>query len=211
MKDVTKIGFNKSLYHPVLPLVYDDALSYIEQLGKFAVKINEVIDMFGELELEILTQANEYTDVQISERLKDVDEALVEFRTLARELGEAFDELEERVDSDIEEVRTDVADFDVKLVASIESVNKRTDEVVKENNDYLLNEMQKFLANILVSNYITGEEMSIQDMFDYLCKFHLPNSLTYAELVDRDKTYAELVAYNMTYTQLVTEGKVIII
>lgn len=34
--------------HKILPLVYDDSLSYYEVLSKMRAKINEVIDYIGE-------------------------------------------------------------------------------------------------------------------------------------------------------------------
>ena len=82
--------------------------------------------------------------------------------------------------------------------------------VVAQNNEALLREMQRYLSNILVNNYITGEEMSIQDMFNFLCMYHLNDPITYNELYVRNNTYNQLIAYQMTYTDLLVNGKNII-
>ena len=40
--DIIEYPFCRRAYTPILPLVYSDALSYLETLGQFAEKLNEV-------------------------------------------------------------------------------------------------------------------------------------------------------------------------
>ena len=44
----------------VLPLVYDDSLSYYEVLAKMTIKINEIIEEMGTIPDEIVSQIREY-------------------------------------------------------------------------------------------------------------------------------------------------------
>ena len=56
---MTDVNFNKSelfgdcYYQKVLPLVYDNSLSYYEVLCKLTNKINELVDIVNELETKL--------------------------------------------------------------------------------------------------------------------------------------------------------------
>lgn len=62
--------------HKVLPLTYDQSLSYYEQLCKLVNKVNEVIDTFNDYE-EIINRLAELV-VDIESILRDVNELKVE-------------------------------------------------------------------------------------------------------------------------------------
>lgn len=53
----------------VLPLVYDDSLSYYEVLGKFKCKLNEIIDFCNDL---IENKIVSYIDSRFNEIFSDV-------------------------------------------------------------------------------------------------------------------------------------------
>ena len=52
--------------------------------------------------------------------------------------------------------------------------------------------------------------MTPQQMFDYLCMFHLTNPLTYTQAALKGKTYNEVIALNLTYTDIIVNGNVLI-
>ena len=97
-----------------------------------------------------------------------------------------------------------------RLESNIAAVNMRTDLRIQQNNDYIINYMSQMLRTLTVINYFTGDETSIQDMFDYLAQFHLANSINYNQFYAKNNTYTQLLGYNMTYTQLVNSGNIII-
>lgn len=66
------------------------------------------------------------------------------------------------------------------------------------------------LGNVKVINYITGETMTVQQMFDYLCTFHLTNPITYTQLALKSITYNALAALNLTYTDIIVNGNILI-
>lgn len=210
MSDITDLKFKRNMFLPVLPLVYDDALSYIEQLGRVSKKINEVIDAMNDLESDVLAQANAYTDAKVAGFQIQVDEIIAEFNRVVAQINEDNRVFKQEVNDKIDELEQRVDYFNQALVATTNAINQRTDTAIAQNNASLLAEMRTYLANILVINYITGEEMTIQAMFDYLCQYHLTDPITYVGLAGKNCTYNTLVNYLMTYTQLITNGNTII-
>ena len=67
MGDIQKVKF---WCQKVLPLVYDDSLSYYEALCKILKKINEVIDYYNELQINI----EEYVGKRINEVIEYIDD-----------------------------------------------------------------------------------------------------------------------------------------
>ena len=206
MSDITDLKFKRNMFLPVLPLVYDDALSYIEQLGRVTKKINEVIDSMNGLEVNILEQANAYTDAKVAGFSLQVDEIIREFNRVVALIEEDNTQFKQEVQDKIDELENEIDYFNQALVATTNAINARTDTAIAQNNEALLAQMRTYLANILVVNFITGEEMSIQQMFDFLCKYHLTDALTYTELAGKNCTYNTLINYLMTYQQLITNG-----
>ena len=103
----------------------------------------------------------------------------------------------------IDELRAD-------MIANINAVNERTDLAIEQNNVYILNELSHFLSGIRLLNALTGTEMSLQEMVNYLCTLHMTDAITYTALASKQKTYTQLAGYNMTYTQLAMNGNNII-
>lgn len=198
------------MFYPVLPLVYDDALSYIEQLGRVCTKINEVIESMNNLSVDILGQANAYTDAKVAGFQIQVDQIITEFNRIVTQIEADNTQFKQEVNDKIDELERKVDYFNQALIATTEAINDRTDTAIAQNNESLLAQMRTYLANILVVNFITGEEMSIQEMFDFLCKYHLEDALTYMELGAKNCTYNTLINYLMTYQQLISNGGAII-
>lgn len=210
MSNIQDIKFKRIMFYPVLPLVYDDALSYIEQLGRVCTKINEVIESMNNLSVDILGQANAYTDAKVAGFQIQVDQIIAEFNRIVAEIEADNDVFKQEVNDKIDELEREVDYFNQALIATTEAINNRTDTAIAQNNESLLAQMRTYLANILVINFITGEEMSVQEMFDFLCKYHLEDALTYTELSAKNCTYNTLINYLMTYQQLISNGGAII-
>ena len=92
--------------------------------------------------------------------------------------------------------------IDSQAVACNEYTNLR----ISQNNDYILSELSTYLRQIKVINFFTGEQVGVQDMFDYLAGLHTTDSLDYSTMASRSKTYTQLAAFNKTYTELVMNG-----
>ena len=197
-------------YTPILPLVYSDALSYIETLGQFANKLNEVVDRINNVTTDAVEMANAYTDTKVAEQTQLVKDAVRDVRALVEDVEEANRRFIELVNARLVVNENKINNFQEQLTADINAVNQRTDFAIQQNNEYLLSVMPEFLSQIKVRNYFTGESVSIQDMFDYMAQFHLTNAISVGTLVARQKTVNQLIAYNMTMTDLATNGGTII-
>lgn len=120
-----------------------------------------------------------------------------------------FEGLEDR-QSDLEaEFVSLSASVDTKLQtlkgyvdAQVVAAKDYTNTAIEQNNSYLLDVMQTYLAQVKVINYFTGELISVQAMFDYLAGLHTTDSIDYDTMALRAKTYTELAAFNKTYTEL---------
>ena len=210
MSSIENIKFMRKAFLPILPLVYDDALSYIEFLGKVSEKCNEIIEAMNNLDVEIIAQAKAYTDSQIQNVYGSIDNLRNAIEDEMTELRRDNSDFKDYVTNEVNTLSERVNSFYAILEATENSINQRTDNAIQQNNDYLLSHMETYLAGIKVNNYITGQQMGIQAMFDFLCMYHLTDPITYTELAGKNCTYTTLASYNMTYTELVTEGGTII-
>jgi len=129
------------------------------------------------------------------------------------------------------EVRNEIRDFEAEVNADIADLERRFQQLINTVNS-LVNEAKLYsdlqnenLYNRIaedittgkivpgqayVINYITGEQMTPQQMFDYLCTFHLTNPITYTQLALKSITYSALTALNLTYTDIIVNGNVLI-
>lgn len=200
---VTPYQFNRFSYNPILPLVYDEALSYIETLGQFAYKLNEVVERINSVTTDAIEQANAYTDARVNAQTDYINRSITEINQLIEQIDTEYAKFTAKINADFAKLSEDTE-------ASINASNYRTDLKIQENNEYILSHMAEELRNIKVINFFNGDEVSVQEMFDILAAFHLQNALNYNQLYAKNNTYAQLRDYNMTYTQLVNNGNVII-
>lgn len=188
----------------VLPSVYSDALSYYETVCQLAQRVEEVIQIIREYE----ETSKEYTDAQIAILQANITKQLGDTVQILNEQYQAF---EKKVSANIDLFDGRLNDMDKKIDDSLIAVDERINLQIKQNNEYLIEKISQGFVDLKVINFFTGEAVSIQEMFDYLCAFHTDNSITYDELKDRNKTYNELIALNIDYTHLVTQGSQLIV
>lgn len=166
--------------------VYDMAVQYIDE------NLAGVIQEFNDLKT--------YVDDELRDMTDTIDGLNQQFLDLAGD----FDDLVAEVDRKILQIQN-------YIDGQIAGVNLRTDSAIAANNNYILGQLSQFLAGIKVVNFFTGEEVSIQDMFDYLAMLHVNDSIDYATLASRNKTYADVAALNITYTDVVLHGNTLIV
>lgn len=162
----------------------------------------------------VLEKAKEYTDSAIQESYSSL---VSEFDTFKNEVTTLISGLDSRYDEFVKTVNDRMAITDANVLAISRKVdlvlaeaNNYTNQAIINNNDYIIDQTTKALETVTVLNYFTGARTSIQDMFDYLAKFHLQNAISVDTLVERAKTVNALISYNMTMTQLATNGATII-
>jgi len=121
-----------------------------------------------------------------------------------------FDQLQLSINTSLRQMEIRIDKLRADMIANINAVNERTDLAIEQNNVYILNELTHFLSGIRVLNALTGTEMSLQEMLNYLCTLHMTDAITYTALASKQNTYTQLAGYNMTYTQLAMNGNNII-
>ena len=129
------------------------------------------------------------------------------------------------------EVRNEIRDFEDTVNSQIADLERRFTQLINTVNS-LVNEAKLYsdlqnenlytriaddigsgkiaVGQAKVINYITGELMTPQQMFDYLCTFHLTNPITYTQLALKGIIYSALAALNITYTDVIVNGNVLI-
>jgi ElaB/YqjD/DUF883 family membrane-anchored ribosome-binding protein len=196
-----------------MPFTFDEfphTRNYDSDLRELIAEVRELIKSVNDISEEILKEAKEYTDDQLAGYQEQVDAIKRELESEMSSLNDAFNLLKASVNVSIGIINDNIDSLHDEMVADIAAVNARTDLAIEQNNEYILSEVGRFLSQIKVLNYFTGEYITIQEMFDYLAKLHATDGITVAELASREKTVNELIALNMTMTQLAMNGKNII-
>lgn len=173
-------------------------------------KIKELEARVNGIDESILSKAKEYTDEQLAGYQAQVDQLRVDLQAQYDAVERDFDRLQLSINTSLRQMEIRIDDLRADMIANINAVNERTDLAIEQNNVYILNELARFLSGIQVLNALTGTEMSLQEMLNYLCTLHMTDAITYTALASKQNTYTQLAGYNMTYTQLAINGNNII-
>lgn len=173
-------------------------------------KVKELEARLDGLVEEAVKLSKEYTDEQLAGYQSQVEEIRAEFTALVNQLGRDFINLRTSVNTSLLQMDLKIKALEDLIAAEVVAINERTDLAIEQNNEYILSEVGKFLSDVEVYNILTGENMTIQEMFNYLANLHLENPITYDELAARNITYDQLAALNITYTDLAVNGAVLI-
>lgn len=168
--------------------------------------LNKMQELEGRLDgivEETLQLTKKYVDV----RLYEYQAQILQIRKEIQELSDRTDTLSEDLVEQVARLEGLISDAERKAESLFIIANNRTDMQIERNNEYIFREIEdNILGNITVINYFTGEDMTVQDMFDYLASLHLQNAITYDGLRDKNLTYAEFIAKSISYTELVKNG-----
>lgn len=186
----------------------------LEQINIFHEKVDNI-------EKTILDQAKEYTDEAIASSQQALVDEFNQFKqqvtSLIAGLDEDYTERYNRLNAEWVLFRNQinaqmvlldnrVTQMGARVDSAVAVANAYTNQAIDNNNEYIIDQLSKGLDAVKVTNYFTGERVTLQAMFDYLAQFHLDNAITYTVMASREKTYDELIALNMTYTQLAVNG-----
>ena len=229
---VTNVDF--PMCRKILPLVYDDSLSYYEQLCGFVGKLNEVIDFANSLTDEILKEAKEYTDARIAEAFAEVDRKIAELQELIRVTTESFELLVQQTVQTFNDLLNDlqlqysrftqyvegrltdqdraIQTVNDRLDASVVALTNQIDLKIELNNEYLLEEVTEHLPEQMkVYNILEGGKVTLQEMFDYLCSLHITDGIDVNTLVSRALDCDRIVTINRTVRDCVMYGNTILV
>ena len=164
---------------------------------------NSIADITATVEANVKV----YVDSELSELINDFIQIQREFA----EVKEATEDMEAFITAYVIDVNSRLDGLKTYIDNQIISVNDRTDVLIASNNEVILSQLSETLRTLTVINYFTGEEISIQDMFNYLAMLHLSDSIDYDTMAARAKTYTYLAGLNISYTNLVEHGNTLYI
>ena len=204
--------FNGYPYTDMHELNLDWCIAKLKELDK---RVDEITD---EIAADVYEKAVEYIDENLAGVIQEfndlktyVDDELRDMNDTIDGLNQQFLDLAGDFDDLVAEVERKILQIQNYIDGQIAGVNLRTDSAIAANNNYILGQLSQFLADIKVVNFFTGEEISIQDMFDYLAMLHVSDGIDYATLTSRNKTYSDIAALNITYTDVVLHGNTLIV
>ena len=182
-------------------------LDYIlAQIEKFRTEL-------ATLEDKVYDRVMEQIQPQIDDIKNEVNTLSANFETFKTEIRQQQANFEAAVNAQI----ADLERRFTQLINTVNSLIAETKLYSDIQNENLYNRIVDDIAsgkiglgNVKVINYITGEIMTVQQMFDYLCMFHLTNPITYTQLALKGITYSALAALNLTYTDIIVNGNVLI-
>ncbi len=157
--------------HKILPLVYDESLSYYEVLCKVANSVNEVIEATNTLNDNVATLNSNVIAVQ-----QEVEDIANEINSFETSINAKFDELEEEFDIKFETLETSLTRKIDKTIdelnAEVEAFTSQIDTKLQEFEDNITALVNKELElidikfaslNVTLKSYIQTELQKILD------------------------------------------------
>ena len=173
----------------------------------------ELQNRVNNIKTEFLSDANNYTDQQISDKIgaiqNDVNAFKIEVNNSLSGFGSEIERFKNVINAQITIMNSQLELFADRIDTAVQEANNYTTLAIQSNNDYIIEELKKGVA-VEVFNPASGEKQSIQDVVNYLFSLHTTNAITYDELVNKEITYDGLAALNITYEQLAINGNFLI-
>lgn len=145
----------RGVRYPVIPTVYDDALSYYEAIGKLAEAVNEALQYLYGLADTITDETNAYTDQQVallkSELEKQISGVDSKYEGLYNDIVNANLELTIKVNQLYSAWNQYQGMIDSKLDAMMQSLKQYIDSLVLGNNIYVINPVSGMMSTVQVA------------------------------------------------------------
>lgn len=175
----------------------------ISKMGELEHRLDTIKD---ELKAELTVELEAYVDEQLANIVNEFNA----LKVIVNNLSDEFDDLKDAVNDFENAVNTEISNIRSYIDAQIAGCNARTDILIASNNQYILDQMSQYLRNLTVINYFTGEEVSVQDMFNYLANLHLTDGINYNTITARGYTYNSIEALNLTYSDIIMHGNTLL-
>ena len=154
----------------------------------------------------------DYVNDKVDELTNTVNNLEIAFDEFKRDMNADFADFVSAVEADIARLELEIANFKTYIDSKIVACNAYTDNRIAQNNSYIFNVIENdLLANLTVIDYFTGDAISVQNMFNKLAQLHITDSITYGEIVNRNKTYGDITALGITYGDILMHGNTLIV
>lgn len=186
----------------VLPLVYDETLSYYESLCKFAKKLNEVIEQLNTINLDEVYKI-------VDDKIAKANELLnKKMDNLLNQVNDVMDDVNTALENQDKKTEVILANAINKLQISVnDQLNALKSYVMLADNQLLIKwrlEFEEFknslpdLNNVYVISPYTGKTVTIQVAIDEIWQYMKQYSLTAYEYDSQQWTADEYDSFKLT-------------
>ena len=170
------------------------------------------------IEDRIYNKSKAYTDEQIAilrNEFNSLEDEFIAFKADVNKMfaaytakqDKAFADYKALVDAQINLLEQEIRDAKAELQTLLAQANAYTDASMKMFLLQIPSIISEQIKTALVRNLLTGQYVTIQAMFDYLCMFHAPDALTCGDMYAKNNTCAQIIAYNKTCQEFTTSAK----
>lgn len=170
------------------------------------------------IEDRIYNKSKAYTDEQIAilrNEFKSLEDEFVAFKADVNKMfmaytakqDKAFADYKALVNAQIDLLEQEIRDAKAELQTLLAQANAYTDASMQMLLLQIPPIISEQIKTALVRNLLTGQYVTIQAMFDYLCLFHAPDALTCGDMLAKNNTCAQIIAYNKTCQEFTTSAK----
>lgn len=170
------------------------------------------------IEDRIYNKSKAYTDEQIAilrNEFNSLEDEFIVFKAEVNKMfadytatqDKAFADYKALVDAQIDLLEQEIRDAKAELQTLLAQANAYTDASMQMLMLQIPSIISEQIKTALVRNLLTGQYVTIQAMFDYLCLFHAPDALTCGGIYTKNNTCAQIIAYNKTCMEFTTSAK----
>ena len=188
--------FDKYPYTNFHELNLDFVLKALKEMDE------RIDDLHDQILAEAIEATKEYVDTELANVLSEFADLKSDFIVLTNNfnsLNAEFIQLKNDTNAKLNQLEQDI-------INAVIGINQRTDLLLQDMYNRIFLDLSTQLSQIKVINYFTGEQVSVQDMFNYLAMLHLNDSLDYDTMAYRAKTYTQLAALNINFQNLIAHG-----
>ena len=118
----------RSLWTPILPTVFSESLSYLEQLSAFSKKLNELIESYNKFSGEY----ENYVQEQLKPYQSQIDELTDRFNSIVHEINDNIDTFKNETNAKIDTQNEVITNFKNETNAKIDSYKSEIFDALDE-------------------------------------------------------------------------------
>lgn len=173
---VAKIANIRCKLHKVLPAVYDESLSYLEQLAKLTFKVNETIDATNALNDNVtvlnddvfnLNKRVEAVEGEIAGFEAEINQRIAELEVeLKAQIDTALTDMENQVDAKLGEVDGKINELDNRVTEIEKYVRTTIENLIRQFHELMQAEIDRL--NELYESFEADMKKYVQDTINEL-------------------------------------------
>lgn len=164
--------FRRYWVQKVLPLVYDESLSYYEVLCKVFVQLEDFAKMLDDISKDVLDASKAYTDAQIEQKMLSLHH---EYELFTEYVNERLAEMQETTDERFRQVNEEFLAVYNRISEVVSDIDE---QFVLARNDYIARDgaiSAEFNAKVVaLRNEVVESVNNLQEQIDEL-EFQLPD------------------------------------